>query len=235
MSSPVLSSKQRRQQYGRQLAFNAATHPWPLALGAVVAVASILSGVLFGVFVALLAYVGVAVTMFFDDAQGQKVLERMRAQRENASSVKALPESLQKHVVEARAQRDAVISALQDSADPMPQVQAEIRALTAEVDRVATAGAPAVRFYENRHGPITRASNRRQLDNGDILAQRVNDLIHVLTNAVEQIGVLGGEAVAATLQAHGEDQRQLARRVAGLRDDLQATRAGLDVAYRKES
>lgn len=212
----------RRQQNLQKLVVNAGTHPLPVTAAAVGGITALLIGNPIIWVIAILVYVGLACSIFFDDEQAAKVFAKAKQQKQLAAMPDNLPTELQHRILAAHHEANSLSEALTGNSD-MVSVLAEVQALADEVERLGIAAGPAVRYLDRSLGNHNPAL--------DELRNKIRTIYDTMDNSISQISELGADAVRLSLEPHSTSQQDIADKVISLRGDLEALGEGLKVAY----
>lgn len=130
-----------RDTLRRQLMLNAARKPLPIGVGLAVVVAAIVLGASWLLPVALLFYVALAASTFFDGAEaervGQRTYERARGSVPKGRAAAELGPELRELMRRARVEEQRILDAIAQSDLPFEEITVEVEALAGEMERIA--------------------------------------------------------------------------------------------------
>lgn len=248
-----------RSDLQRALVVNAATKPVTIGVSAAVVVAGLLLGQLWLVGVAVVVYLVLAGLTFFDGGEAEKVGDRVYGRSRSAGperkALKAadLAPPIRDQVLRARREAKTVRETIAGSSLSFSEVGPEIDALVEAIEKIAGRAQRVWSYLEaqdvagldrrlaeleaSASGPHPSAST------GTLAALRdqraaLEDLSGVLNRSLGQMeevnAQLGGVNARLVRMAVAEEeagQHALAGDVRGLREQVEATAAGLEAAY----
>jgi hypothetical protein len=150
-----------RDTLRRQLMLNAARKPLAIGVGLAVAVAALALGAAWLLPVAVVIYVALAASTFFDGNEAERVGQRVYARARTGPDAslrapRALPEGLTPELVtlleRARAEERRILETIAGSELPFEQISAEVEGLAAEMERIA-GRAQSVSVFLEAHDP----------------------------------------------------------------------------------
>jgi hypothetical protein len=135
-----------RDTLRRELLLNAARKPLAVSVGLGVLVAGLVLGTTLLIPVALVFYLALAASTFFDGAEAERVGKRTYDRARGISAAprpeRALPEGLGPELRElmrrARVEEQRILETIDQSALPFEEVSSEVEALAAEMERIAS-------------------------------------------------------------------------------------------------
>lgn len=166
-----------RELLRRELAVNAATKPLAVAAGAGVAVAGLLLGAAWLLGVAAIVYAALAVATFLDGDEAAKVGRRAYERRSGAGKPADVAPETATLLDRARDERQRIVEALADAEVAMPEVVAEVDALTREMERIAARADRIDRYLarEDAAGARRRLAELRAASPATEAAARANE------------------------------------------------------------
>jgi hypothetical protein len=244
-----------RRDLQRAIVVNAATKPVTILITATVAVCGLLLGATWLLPLAVVAYLALAALTFFDGAEAERVGDRMygraRAGREGARRLKPsdLAPPIREQVERARREARTVGQTIDGSALSFSEVGTEVDALVAAIEAIA-GRAQRVWAYlaeqdvpalDRRLAQLTAAPGSAPPSTLQALRDQrtaLEELRMVLTRSLSQMeevnAQLGGVNARVVRMAVAEEEageHDLAVDVRALREQVEATAAGLQAAY----
>lgn len=243
-----------RRDLQRALVVNAATKPVTILVTAAVAVGALLLGVTWLLAVAVVVYLALAALTFFDGDEAERVGDRVYG-RARASSGRAakqlktgdLAPPIRAQVERARREAATVRHTIEGSSFSFSEVTTEIDALVHAIEKIA---GRAQRVWSYLAAQDVHALDRRLAEleaspgsSGTLAALRdqraaLAELSGVLNRSLAQMeevnAQLGGVNARLVRMAVAEEEageHALAGDVRGLREQVEASAAGLEAAY----
>lgn len=243
-----------RAHLQRALVVNAATKPATILVTAAVTVGALLLGAPWLLAVAVVVYLALAMLTFFDGGEAERVGDRVYGQARAGDDVKRLePRELappiRAEVERARREARTVRATIDGSSLSFAEVGAEIDALVGAIEAIA---GRAQRVYTYLAAQDVPALDRRlaQLSSApggapeSVLAalrdqrKALHELRLVLDRSLArmeevnaQLGGVNARLVRMSVTQEEAGEHALAGHVRGLREQVEATAAGLEVAY----
>jgi hypothetical protein len=246
-----------RDNLRRALLFNAARKPLTIGVGVLVFVAGLALGTIWLVPVALVIYVGLAASTFFDGNEAERV-GRLTYERARSPSTerRALPTGLSPELTEllqrARVEERRILDAIAGSELPFEEISLEVEALAGEMERIA-ARAQTVSAFLTSHDPAELRLRLKELQRtgrqGDPAAARareraagaIQDQLRVgealeselerfraeMEHLIASLGVVHGQLVRISVSYDPQLQEDVAREVRDLRTRVGALADGL--------
>ena len=246
-----------RDNLRQALLINAARKPLTIGVGALVFVAGLALGTIWLFPVALVVYLGLAASTFFDGNEAERVgkLTYQRARTPSAAR-RALPSGLGPELSEllrrARVEEQRILDAIAESELPFEEISLEVEALAAEMERIA-ARAQTVSAFLTSHEPaelrVRLKDLRRAAHQGDPAAARareraagaIQDQLRVgealeselerfraeMEHLIASLGVVHGQLVRISVSYDPQLQDDVAREVRELRTRVGALADGL--------
>jgi chromosome segregation ATPase len=234
-----------RTDLRRALALNALTKPVNVLVPAGVLVAGALLGAVWLAVVAVVCWVALSASTFFDAREARRVGERVRAARRRDEAPARRPPltpEIRRRVMAAIATRDSIQAALEASRSPLAGVSREVDALVAAIEADAVRAQRIHSFLdeespaelERRIGEEARAPVREALEAKaralTRLQERLDRLLAEMDHAITAVQTVHAEILAADDLDHGIDDGALADQVSELRAKVQIMSTGLDEA-----
>ena len=240
----------------RELVVNAVTKPTAIAAAAAVAVAAFVIGAAWLLVVAVALYVGLVAATFFDEEEAARVGGATYEKARGLPGAKAaLPPGLAPEIAalveRARAEEGRIVEAVTSSELPFDGVMSEVRALTAEMERIA-GRAQAMRTYlgeqrpfetqrrlqELKDAPATsteadRARERAigaledQLRLGDTMRAELGRFEAEMEHTIASLGIVHGQLVRMSVVNDTHLQEEVARELSDLRERVGAFAEGM--------
>jgi hypothetical protein len=233
-----------RSRLGRALAVNALTTPLNVLVPAGMVVAGMLIGTSWLLVAAVVLWLALVATTFFDERVARRVGERVRAERGAAApaagtGVGALAPAISGRVRAATASRDAIRAAIARSDSPLVDVTAEVDALVTAVEGNAVR---AQRIHEflaaeppgelerriaEEPSDAVRAALHAKLDAMTRLRRRLDQMLSELDHVIITLQTLQAEILAGD----GTEGGLLAGQVSELRTNVRLISEGLEEAF----
>jgi hypothetical protein len=246
-----------RDDLRRQLMLNAARKPLAIGVGLAVAVAALALGAVWLLPVAVVIYVALAASTFFDGNEAERVGQRTYAKaRPVAGKARELPAGLSTELVEllerARLEERRILEAIESSDLPFEEVSVEVDGLAKEMERIASR-AQAVTAFLTAHEPAElrarlaglragdeddddaarRARERaadaiqEQLRVGEALDAELRRFRAEMEHLIASLGVVHGQLVRISVSFDPQLQEDVAREVRDLRTRVGTLADGL--------
>jgi hypothetical protein len=245
------------------LLINAARKPLTIGVAALVFVAGLAlgTGLLFPV--ALVIYLGLAASTFFDGNEAERVGRVVYAQaRSESFATRTLPAGLSTDLVEllerAQLEERRILETIAESQLPFEDITVEVDGLANEIERIASRAQTVTAFIQS-HDPAQlrlrlaglRASKaggeqgavqareraagaiQDQLRVGEALASELDRFRAELEHLIASLGVIHGQLVRISVSYDPELQEHVAREVRDLRTRVGALADGLREATDK--
>jgi hypothetical protein len=253
-----------RNTLRRALLVNAAGKPLAIGVAVLVLVAGLALGTLWLLPVALLVYLGIAASTFFDGDEAERV-GRLAYDRVRSAPTpqRALPSGLSPELVEllerARSEERRILDAIAASELPFEAVSVEVEGLAGEMERIAgraqTVSAflqghnprelhrrlSELRIGEQRDPAAARARERAagaiedQLRVGQALESELDRFRAEMEHLIASLGVVHGQLVRISVSNDPQLQDEVAREVRDLRGRVGAVADGLHDAAEQAS
>lgn len=243
-----------RRDLQRALVVNAATKPVTILVAAAVAVGALLLGTTWLLAVAVLVYLALAALTFFDGDEAERVGDEVygRARTSSGRGAKQLKTGdlappIRAQVERARREAATVRTTIEGSSFAFSEVTTEIDALVQAIEKIA---GRAQRVWSYLAAQDVHALDRRLAEleasaasSGTFAALRdqraaLEELSGVLNRSLAQMeevnAQLGGVNARLVRMAVAEEEageHALAGDVRGLREQVEASAAGLEAAY----
>ena len=239
------------------LMLNAARKPLAIGVGIAVIVAGLALGTAWLVPVALVLYLGLAASTFFDGNEAQRVGQRVYARARSASfAVRALPAGLSADLTEllerAHLEERRILETIASSELPFEDISLEVDGLAREMEQIAKR-AQTVTAFLTAHDPAelrlklagleaaraggddaagqarSRAAGaiRDQLRVGEALASELDRFRAELEHLIASLGVVHGQLVRISVSHDPKLEEDVAREVRDLRTRVGALADGL--------
>ena len=244
-----------RRRFGVALAVNAAARPFNLALLLGTMAAAILVGgsVPVALATALILYAAACARTFFDAAEADRVLERVRRDRRAALDddrarvdAATLAPEIRAQLLAARATEGRIRDAIERADLPYQEVTEEVDALVGLIEQSA---ARAQLLHEAlEETPVSRVQRRLAELRGSGKAELIEALEQQLAvlrrmevqlqrfhdqmeRAIVELETVHGHLVSLSASADAAAQQRLADEVRALRDDMGALASGMRQAF----
>jgi hypothetical protein len=245
-----------RDNLRQALLINAARTPLAIVVGALVFVAGLALGTVWLFPLALVIYLGLAASTFFDGNEAERVgkLAYERA-RSGSGTARALPSGLSPELVgllqRARVEERRILETIASSELPFEEISIEVDGLAAEMERIA-GRAQSVSVFLDSHEPEDlrrRLAKLRAADHGDDAASgareraaaAIQDQLRVgealeselerfraeMEHLIASLGVVHGQLVRISVSYDPQLQEHVAREVRDLRTRVGAVADGL--------
>jgi hypothetical protein len=252
-----------RQMLRRALLLNAAGKPLAIGIAVAVFAAGLLLGTIWLFPIALVFYVLLAATAFFDGDEaervGQRTYERVRGL---GASARALPAGLSPELVEllgrARVEEARIRETIAHSGLPFPEVSVEVDALAGEMERIAARAQVVAEFLRGhdpaglrlRLGELRRTAQQQdtaaaqvreraaaavqdQLQLGELLESELDRFSAEMEHLIASLGVVHAHLVRISVSSDPSLQDDVAREVRDLRKRVGSVADGLRDAAEK--
>jgi hypothetical protein len=249
-----------RETLRRELILNAARTPLAIGVGAAVLVAALALGTPWLFPIALLIYVAIAASTFFDGHVAERVGQRAYAKaRSESSATRALPAGLSADLLELveRAQLEElrILETIAESELPFEDLTVEVDGLAMEMEQIA-GRAQTVTAFLGSHDPAelrlrlaglqastagggdaaTQARSRAadaiqdQLRVGEALASELERFRAEMEHLIASLGVVHGQLVRISVSHDPKLEEDVAREVRDLRTRVGSLADGLRAA-----
>jgi methyl-accepting chemotaxis protein len=246
-----------RAELNRQLIGNALLKPIPnVVVPAVVAVGGIVAGIpLIGIVVAVVAWLALSATTYFDTDEADRVVAELRGRRRAAlekRSPRVKPETLsppvRKHLDDVLAQERRIREAIERADLPFEEVSGEVDGFVRVAERTA-ARAELLYEYLADEDParvtIRLGEVRGKLKEGDeskrplveaLTAQlealrraerKLEDFYTQMERVAVELGSIRGQLLSVSAASESEAQQELAAGVRDLREQVSAVAEGM--------
>jgi hypothetical protein len=244
-----------RDEFAGALVANAAAKPFNIALLVGTMGAAVLVGgtVLVALAVALVIYAIAVARTFFDEAEADEVLTRVRAERRQALSSGSarldpatLAPEIRRHLLAARATDARIREAIERAELPYAEVSTEVDALVTLMELSASR---AQLLYEALdESPPSRVAGRLRELEGSGKTELIEALEHQLTvqrkmesqlgsfydqmeRIVVELDSIRGSLLSVSASTDAANQQRLAGDVRALRDELGTLAEGMSEAF----
>jgi hypothetical protein len=231
-----------RSDMRRALVVNALASPVNVLVPTGVLIAGVMLGAWWLAAVALVVWVALAVHTFFDERAAARVGARLRAtaRAEPAAKPADFNPFIGGRIKAAVAARDAIRAAIADAPFGLHDVEHEVDALVAAMEKDAVraqriyeflGGQESAAALERRIAAEANASVRAALESKQRSFDRLRERLSGLMAEIDQV-VATLQTVQAEIFAADElEERALAGQVSELRERVQLVAAGLEEAY----
>lgn len=235
-----------RDKLRQELLLNAARKPLAIGVAALVFIAGLALGTVWLFPVALLIYLGMAATTFFDGNEAERVGKRAYERACSRSSTqRALPAGLTPELVglleRARAEERRILETIAGSELPFEEISVEVEGLAAEMERIAGRAQSVSAFLDSHEpqelrrrlrkllaadqadGAAAEARERAaaaiqdQLRVGEALESELERFRAEMEHLIASLGVVHGQLVRISVSSDPQLQEHVAREVRDLR------------------
>jgi hypothetical protein len=245
-----------RADLNRHLIANALTKPFPnIAVPAVVAVAGIAIGLpVVGILVAVIAWLALATTTYFDEGEAERVHAELRGRRRAAlekRSPRVKPETLSppvaNHLNKVLEQERRIRDAIEKADLPFEEVSGEVDGFVRVAER--TAGRAELLFeyladedparVQRRLVTVTEEARTdaakqplvdalaAQVDALGRAERKLGDFYTEMERVAVELGNIRGQLLSVSAATESESQRELAAGVRDLREQVSAVAEGM--------
>jgi hypothetical protein len=251
-----------RNTLRRALVVNAAGTPLAIGVAALVLIAGLVLGTPWLLPVALLVYLGIAASTFFDGDEAERVGSRVYDRVRSAPAPeRALPPGLAPELVDllerARSEERRILDAIAASDLPFEAVSVEVEGLAREMERIAGRAQIVSSFLEGHHprelqqrlselrtgkqsDPAAARARERaagaiedQLRVGQALDSELERFRAEMEHLIASLGVIHGQLVRISVSTDPHLQDEVAREVRDLRSRVGTLADGLRDAAEK--
>lgn len=246
-----------RDHLRQALLVNAARKPLAIGVGALVLVAGLALGTVWLFPLALVIYLGLAASAFFDGKEAERVGRGVYARARSESFAKrTLPSGLSAELIQllkrAQLEERRILETIAESQLPFEDITIEVAGLANEIEQIASRAQTVTAFIQS-HDPAElrlrlaglRASKaggeqgavqareraagaiQDQLRVGEALASELDRFRAELEHLIASLGVIHGQLVRISVSYDPELQEHVAREVRDLRTRVGALADGL--------
>ena len=249
-----------RDTLRRELMVNAARTPLALGVGAAVFVAGLALGTVWLFPVALVIYLAIAASTFFDGNEAERVGQRAYTKaRSESTATRALPAGLSADLLQllerARLEERRILETIAQSELPFEDITVEVDGLAKEMEQIAGRAQTVTSFLDS-HDPAelrlrlaalralkagggdaaaearSRAADaiQDQLRVGEALASELERFRAEMEHLIASLGVVHGQLVRISVSHDPKLEEHVAREVRDLRTRVSTLADGLRAA-----